>query len=74
MSEKPSALSSRRTCSTVISARSAPARRISARRAQEQRSAVGIPKIGKKTYALLADVAQASKLCRGFVPQPAPPR
>jgi hypothetical protein len=33
MSEKPRSLSSRKTCSTVISARSAPARMISAMRA-----------------------------------------
>ena len=34
MSEKPSTASSRRTCSTVISARSAPAARISSTRAR----------------------------------------
>jgi uncharacterized protein YjbI with pentapeptide repeats len=40
MSEKPSTASSRRTCSTVISARSAPAARISSTRVAWPRSGI----------------------------------
>ena len=69
MSEKPSTASSRRTCSTVISARSAPAARISSTRVAWPRSGIQLAGANLRLASLFgtnltqADLSGADLAC-----------